>query len=141
MSKEVKVLVHVDSVDDLMHYHHPLEQLDAEGRVQLRELRWIPGRPDGDLDDDLEQSVVRFCRPAYESRRRPRDDEDEARGGGRRRGIEFLDGVPRWFSNQRRSGGDDRNQGRSEGRHRGEPPSWRRRLVDNDSRSPPWFSS
>jgi hypothetical protein len=93
-------------------YHHPPEQLSAEGRVQLQELRWAPGCPDGDLDDDAEW----LCRPAFEPRHRPRDDEDEDRARGRPRGRVLFEGVSRWFSNQRQSRDDSR--GRTEEHYR-----------------------
>jgi hypothetical protein len=103
-----KVLIHIDSVEDLLFYHHPPEQLNADGRVQLRELCWIPGRPNGELDDEIIQPLERYCRLAVDSRRRPRDDdEEEPRGRRRSRGRDFFDGVSRWFGNQRRDMSDN----------------------------------
>jgi hypothetical protein len=67
-----RVLVHIDSVENLLYYHHPPEQLSGEGKTQLRELRWCPGRPDGDMDDEEDEPVQRYCRPDFELRPRPR---------------------------------------------------------------------
>jgi hypothetical protein len=75
-----KVLIHVDSAEDLTSYHQPPEQLAAEGKVQFRELRWTPGRPDGELDEeDVSHPVTRYCRAEEGPRYRPRDDDEEDR--------------------------------------------------------------
>jgi hypothetical protein len=47
-----RVLIRIDSVEDLMFYNHPPEQLLAEGKTQLREFFWRPGQLDGDMEDE-----------------------------------------------------------------------------------------
>jgi hypothetical protein len=110
-----KVLIHLDSVEDLMFYHQPLDQLRADGQVQLREFRWIPGRPDGDIEDEDDGVVQRYSRPVQEPRRRPREDDDEegARDRSRFRGRDLLGSVSRFFDSRRRQGQSSQDRGRA----------------------------
>jgi hypothetical protein len=109
------ILVHIESVEDLQFYHHSPEQLNAEGKVQLRELRWRLGHPDGDIEEEVERTSQRYCRPILEPRRRPREDDDEDRGRSRPRSREPLRGVSRWVDNRRRDRGvvTERDRGRN----------------------------
>jgi hypothetical protein len=74
-----KVLIHIDSVEDLMFYHHPPEKLLAQGKTQLREFFWTPGQLDGDMVDEDIRLVERHYRPDRDPRRCRRGDSDEDR--------------------------------------------------------------
>jgi hypothetical protein len=76
-----RVLIHIDSVKDLMLYHHPPEQLMTYGKVQLHEFKWRLGRADGELEEGDFRTAERYCRADHFPGRRPRDDkEDEDKG-------------------------------------------------------------
>jgi hypothetical protein len=55
-----RVLRHIDSIEDLSFYHHPAEQLLADGRVQFREFHWRPGHPDGAMEEVPRPPSFRF---------------------------------------------------------------------------------
>jgi hypothetical protein len=93
--------VHIDSVEDLRFFHHPAEQLMVGGKVQFREFRWHPGRPNGDMGEEDFRMVQRYCRPKREPKHRSRDDDEGDKVRGRPRRRELLGGVLRWFDNRR----------------------------------------
>jgi hypothetical protein len=39
-----RVLVHIDAVEDLLFYHHPREDLIANGKVPWKDFSWRFGR-------------------------------------------------------------------------------------------------
>jgi hypothetical protein len=41
------VLVHIDIVEDLLFYHHPREDLIADGKIMWKEFAWRSGHADG----------------------------------------------------------------------------------------------
>jgi hypothetical protein len=129
------MLIHTDFIEGLSFYQRPAEQLSAEGRVQFREFRWIPGHLDGDMDDDDVKMAPRFYRPSDGLIRRPRDDDDADRDRGRPCRRELLGSVSRWFD-QRRSIAPT-----SERDHRGRwfrgEPSQHRRMPGRSSSPPP----
>jgi hypothetical protein len=127
-----KILIHIDSVEDLRFYHYPPEQLTAEGRVQLRDFRWFPGRPDGDVEEDFTQQVERYCRPIREPRRFNRDEDEEDGSMGRQRGRDVLGGVSRWFGSHRRESRDNADR-----RRRDHGDQYWRHVVTLRSHSPP----
>jgi hypothetical protein len=96
-----RVLVHIDSVEDLRFFHHPAEQLMVGGKVQFREFCWHPGRPNGDMGEEDFRMVQRYCRPKREPEHRSRDDDEGDRVRGHPRRRELLGGVLRWFDNRR----------------------------------------
>jgi hypothetical protein len=61
-------------------------------------------RPDGDLEEEDDTVVKRYCRPAQDHRRRPHEDDDEDRGRDRSRprGHNHFATVSHWFDNRRR---------------------------------------
>jgi hypothetical protein len=46
------VLVHIDAVEDLLFYHHPREDLIADGKVPWKDFLWQFGRADGEIEED-----------------------------------------------------------------------------------------
>jgi hypothetical protein len=91
-----RILIHIESVEDLSFYHQPQDQVIADGKIQLREFHWIPDRSDGDLDEEISHSVDKYCHPD----RDPRDDVDKDRNRDRRCNCTLLEGVSRWFGNR-----------------------------------------
>jgi hypothetical protein len=130
-----KVLIHIDSVEDLMFYHHPPEQLLAEGKTQFCEFFWRPGQPDGDLGEEDIRPTERFYRPGTDYRRRPREDDGEDRNGRCPRGREILRGVSHWFDNRGKGRANYFEQGNRRGWFRGESSGQRRQHLK--SLSPP----
>jgi hypothetical protein len=68
-----------------MLYHRPPDQLRAEGKVQLCDFHWSPGRPDGDLEEDDDMVVQRYYHPTQDHQRHHREDDDEDLGRDRSR--------------------------------------------------------
>jgi hypothetical protein len=46
------VLIHIDAIEDMMFYHHPQEELIADGKVLWKLFAWRLGHADGELDED-----------------------------------------------------------------------------------------
>jgi hypothetical protein len=83
-----KVHIHIDVVEDLLFYHHPREELVADGKVPWKEFAWQSGRADGDLDEDELHPPTRYYGQDRQGQRHPWDDEDdEGDRRGRTRGI------------------------------------------------------
>jgi hypothetical protein len=131
-----KILVHIDTVEDLLFYHHSPDQLRAEGRVQHREFHGLSGSPDGDLQEVVEPPIQHFCRPDQKFRRCPCKDDDEDRSCDRNRirGHDFLGSVSRWFDNRRSASPSQNYRGWDNRRYRNVPS--RRRSTSMSSRSP-----
>jgi hypothetical protein len=92
-----KILIHIDVVEDLLFYHYPRDEMIADGKVPWRDMVWHYGLPDGDLDEDGENSfipVTRNCGSDEPLRRQPRDDIDRDQRCPRSRDLfrESLDG-------------------------------------------------
>jgi hypothetical protein len=85
-----------------MFYHHPPEQLLAEGKTQLHEFFWRPGQLDGDMVDEDIWPIERHYRPDRDPRRHRREDVDEDRDERHPRGREILRGVSRWIDSRRK---------------------------------------
>jgi hypothetical protein len=47
-----RVLIQLVVVKDLMFYHHPQEELLADGKVPWRDFAWQFGKPDGERKDE-----------------------------------------------------------------------------------------
>jgi hypothetical protein len=120
-----KVLVHIELVEDLHYYHHPPEQLNAESKVQLHELRWCPGRPDGHIEEEVDRPAHRYCRPDSVPCRWPWEDDDEERGRGRPNRQDFLQGVSLWLDNKRQDKGAGMERDHCRTGYRGEPSRYR----------------
>jgi hypothetical protein len=98
-----RVLVHIDAVEYLLFYHHPRNELLADGKVPWREFSWQFGRPDGELDEeDLHPPPTRFCRNADRYRRCFRDEEEGDRDQKRPRTRSFIDRVSGWMDGRSR---------------------------------------
>jgi hypothetical protein len=132
-----KILVHIDSVEDLMFYHHSPKQLRSEGRVQLREFHFVTGRLDDELEQEDEDVIQRHCRPVQDYIRRPREDDDEDRGQERNRlrGRDLLGSMSHWFDNRRRNSSAGRTRERDNRWYMDYSP--RRRTNAAHSYSPP----
>jgi hypothetical protein len=130
-----RLLIHIDSIEDLSFYHRPADQLNAEGRVQLREFCWALGHLDGDMDDDDVRMAPRFYRSSDGPIRRHRDEDDADRDCGCPRHRELLGSISRCLG-QRRSRAPPADRDRHGGWFRGES-SRRCGVPARDASSPP----
>jgi hypothetical protein len=130
-----RLLIHIDSIEDLSFYHRPADQLNAEGRVQLREFCWALGHLDGDMDDDDVRMALRFYRSSDGPIRRHRDEDDADRDCGCPRHRELLGSISRCLG-QRRSRVPPADRDRHGGWFRGES-SRRCGVPARDASSPP----
>lgn len=88
-----RILIHIDTVEDLLFYHYPREELLADGRVQWRDFHWQLGRADGELDEDDLHPPTAHCRWDRDLSLRRREDDDEDREPKRPRNRGFLSRV------------------------------------------------
>ncbi|KAK3158167.1 hypothetical protein QOZ80_2AG0133740 [Eleusine coracana subsp. coracana] len=102
-----KVFIHIDSVEDLLFYHYPREDLLAEGRVPWRDFQWQYGKADGELEEDELRPPTRYCGPDQDHHWQPRDDEDRDKDHKRPHPAAFLRRVSGCFESGGRS--KDRN--------------------------------
>ncbi|KAL6641833.1 hypothetical protein ACP70R_020014 [Stipagrostis hirtigluma subsp. patula] len=107
------VLIHLDSAEDLLYYHYPPSELDAEGRQRFRDFVWVPGRADGqDEDEQFVQQWEQCRRLGDTGGRRDNDDEDMDRGRSRSRAL--LSRIGRWGDSKGKNvtgGGDSSRRG------------------------------
>jgi hypothetical protein len=57
----LRILIHIDVVEDLLFYHYPREDLLADGKVSWHDFVWQFGRPNGNIDDDEIPPPTPFC--------------------------------------------------------------------------------
>jgi hypothetical protein len=72
----LRILIHIDVVEDLLFYHYPREDLLADGKVSWHGFVWQFGRPNGDIDDDEIPPPTPFCGTMADQHWYRRDDED-----------------------------------------------------------------
>jgi hypothetical protein len=84
-----QVLVHIDTVEDLLFYHHPREDLIKDGKVPWKEFAWRSGHANGDLEEDELHPLTRSCGQVDLPKGHHWDDDDSSgdRGHPRSRGI------------------------------------------------------
>jgi hypothetical protein len=104
----VRVLIHVDTVEDLLFYRYPCGELLADGDTSWKEFRWQLGQLDGDVfEDDLHPTPSIYDQDRKQLRRRPRDDDDH----------DLVRSRPRARSIPSRMSRRSEGQGRSRERH------------------------
>jgi hypothetical protein len=74
-----KLLIHIDVVEDLLFYHHPRDELLADGKVPWRAFVWQEGRLDGEQDEEDFDPVSGYYGARDDTRWHHRDDEDDDR--------------------------------------------------------------
>jgi hypothetical protein len=84
-----KVLIHIDAVEDLMFYHHPREELLADGKVPWKDFVWQLGWE----DEEQLHPPTRGCDRELQLWRRPMDDDEGDRDQKRPRARSFFGRV------------------------------------------------
>jgi hypothetical protein len=106
-----EVFIHIDTVEDLMFYHYPWDELIADGKVPRREFSWQMGRADGDLDVDETQPSTRYCASGTLPRRHWRDDDKTLQ---RQKERSFFNRVSSWMDHSKsRERPDEGHRGRT----------------------------
>jgi hypothetical protein len=98
-----KVLIHLDVVEDLLFYHHPREELVADGKVPWRELSWQSSKLEGEVDEDDFAPVPWSCQQNTSHPWHPRDEDDDDRDQKRPRERSLLHRMSSWMDNRGRS--------------------------------------
>jgi hypothetical protein len=97
-----RVLIQLVVVKDLMFYHHPQEELLADGKVPWRDFAWQFGKPDGERKDE-DPPLRRLCTPPSEPRGHHREDNDKDREPRNPRARGLLHRVSSWMEGRGRS--------------------------------------
>jgi hypothetical protein len=71
------VLIHIDTVEDLLFYHHPREELIEDGKVPWKEFVWRSGHTDGDLEEEELHPLTMNCGQDNLPKRHHWDDDDD----------------------------------------------------------------
>jgi hypothetical protein len=122
-----KILIHIEVVEDLLFYHHPREELIADGKVPWREFNWRLGCEDGELEEEELHPPMSFCQPEGRFRRwLSHDDDDHDRGSRRTPTRRLSNRSPRWHEAGDRENQQHRGSG---GWYKGESPRTRSRKA------------
>jgi hypothetical protein len=135
-----RVLIHIDAKEDLMFYHHPREELIANGKVPWKEFAWHPGHANGELDEDELHPNLQRCDQDLAFQRHRRDDDEGDGDDSHPQNRGFINIFTDWM--------DVRSRGKEQQSDRGHPRSWfrgessrRRNREGHDQSLPPSRSS
>jgi hypothetical protein len=109
-------------VEVLLFYHHPHEELMADGKIPWRKFKWQLGHPDGDLidEEDSLDPPTRLCDSRPEVRWHRRYDEGGDRDHKRPRPRSIMRCVSDWMDNRGKSINKHVEDHRGSGWYRGE---------------------